>query len=417
MKLSKKTTIKVSPVQANIIGHLCYASGKLWNVANYQRRCWTKDSGEDYPNWYVQKKALKDSFWYKNLPAQSAQETLKILDGAWKSFYALKKSGGVENPRPPRFKQDGFQVTFLQNGIKKTGGRIVRLSLPKQLRAYLKKAYGIGENFLFLENSLFGDIDAIKQIKLEKPEDGKVETIVIYEVPDAPKKNDNGHWLGIDLGVSNPFTCVDSATGESFILGREYFSKARFFDKKIAHYQSINAAQQAARGVKYPGPSRRVLALYKKKNNALHDYLHKCTKEIANYCEEHDITRVVIGDITGIRKGNDHGAKQNQKLHSLPYEKIYHLLEYKLALRGITLIRQEESYTSQVPPSAPEVSEKYAAKGNRRKRGLHFDGRTCYNADGVGAYNILKKYSAKLGTPFVTPADGIKSPHLIKVAA
>ena len=132
---------------------------------------------------------------------------------------------------------------------------------------------------------------------------------------------------------------------------------------------------------------------------------------------KNDSTTVVIGDITGIRKDKDHGDRNNQKLHSLPFFKIYGMLEYKLALEGITLVKQEESYTSQIPPSAPEVSKRYAGKKNRFKRGLYRDGDALYNADGVGAYNILKKYLVKNKLPCDIPVEGIKSPHLLKVAA
>lgn len=47
---------------------ITYATWKLWNIANYERKNWTKESGKEYPDWYVQKKTLKDHFWYKNLP-------------------------------------------------------------------------------------------------------------------------------------------------------------------------------------------------------------------------------------------------------------------------------------------------------------------------------------------------------------
>ena len=37
VKLSKRTTIKLTDRQANIIGHMCYAGFKLWNTLNYER--------------------------------------------------------------------------------------------------------------------------------------------------------------------------------------------------------------------------------------------------------------------------------------------------------------------------------------------------------------------------------------------
>ena len=49
MLLSKKTSIKVSREYANLIGHMCDAASKLWNVCNYERQ-YCKETGiEQYP--------------------------------------------------------------------------------------------------------------------------------------------------------------------------------------------------------------------------------------------------------------------------------------------------------------------------------------------------------------------------------
>lgn len=45
----------------------------------------------------------KSDMWYRQLPSQTAQETCKLLDKAWKSFYALKKSEGVRVAKPAPF--------------------------------------------------------------------------------------------------------------------------------------------------------------------------------------------------------------------------------------------------------------------------------------------------------------------------
>ena len=140
MLLSKKTSIKVSREYANLIGHMCYAASKLWNVCNYERQHYKETGMEQYPDWYYQKKAHKEDLWYKQLPSQTAQEVCRLLDKAWKSFYALKRSGGIEAPRPPRFKQESIPITYMQMGIvhERDTDR-VRLSLPKTLKNIWKK--------------------------------------------------------------------------------------------------------------------------------------------------------------------------------------------------------------------------------------------------------------------------------------
>ena len=92
---------------------------------------------------------------------------------------------------------------------------------------------------------------------------------------------------------------------------------------------------------------------------------------MVEYCIKNEIRTVVVGDIRNVRKGNNLGKKTNQKLHGLPYDKIYGMLEYKLKLAGIRFVRQEESYTSQCSPYADVVSKEAAEKSNRKERGLY----------------------------------------------
>ena len=384
---------------------------------HYERNNY-KDLGlEKYPDWYYQKSKHKDDLWFKSLPSQTAQEICKLLDKAWKSFYQLKKSGGIENPRTPRYKKDKMPITYMQNGIQHEKGSLyVRLSLPKKLKEYMNRTYDICAAYLYLKNPVFSDMDIIKQIKIYPPaKDGTSRLLVIYEVEDVLTKEDNGRYLSIDLGLHNLMTCYDNI-GKSFIVGREYLSFSYFYNKEIARVQSQWASIQAAQGMKHPKTSRHLQKIYRKKNNCIKDYIHKMTRYITNYCVENDICTVVIGDIKGIRKEKNLGKKTNQKLHSLPYARIYMQLEYKLKMKGIRLIRQEESYSSQCSPQSEEVSCIYAEKQNRKKRGLYKVDTVIYNADAVGAYNILRKYHAVSGKEIDMPVIGLKSTNTIKVA-
>lgn len=118
-------------------------------------------------------------------------------------------------------------------------------------------------------------------------------------------------------------------------------------------------------------------------------------------------------DIRGIRKGNNLG-RLNQQLHSFPYEKILQKLEYKLKRYGIKLIRQKESYSSQCSPKSEKVEKAFAQKQNRKHRGLYVDGKDIYNADCVGAYNILRLYLQKEKLPY-PEVVGLNSPQKVFV--
>ena len=418
MLLSHKSTVKVSDAYANIIGHMCYAAYKLWNVCNYERIHYKELClPVEYPDWYYQKSVHKDDMWFKQLPSQTAQEVCKQLDKSWRSFYRLERTGGIQNPQPPRFKNSGIAITYMQNGIShENASDTVRLSLPKQLKTFMSDTYGIGDTYLFLKNPIFKGIDVIKQIKLYPPEKGECRIIVIYEVPDVPEQSDNGNHLSIDLGLHNLMTCYNSVSGETFIAGRKYLAICSYFNKEIARVQSQWSSQQSRQGIRYPKASKHVLRLYRKKANTVNDYLHKVTRQVVRYCKENDIRTVVIGDITNIRKEKDLGALTNQKLHSLPYRKLYVMLGYKLAREGISFHMQAEQYTSQTSPLSPAVTREYADKSNRVERGLYKDGAFTWNADCVGAYNILRKYWNENHICMNADPMRINAPYILKVA-
>ena len=417
MLLSRKTSIKFTDNYANFIGHMCYAASKLWNVCNYERYHYKELRMEKYPDWYYQKKEHKNELWYRQLPAQTAQEVCKQLDKAWKSFYALKKLGGIQEPKPPRFKKENIPVTYMQMGIvHEKGSMSVRLSLPKELKRYMEKAYGIHEKFLYLENKIFKNMDQIKQIRIYPPEKGVSKVIAVYEIPDAEVLPDKRHYLSIDLGLHNLMTCYDSGNGKSFILGRKYLALERYFYKEIARVQSAWYGQQSAKGTTYPRSSKHIQRLYKKKQNAVTDYLHKITRYLAEYCKKQGITSVIVGDIRNIRKNKYMGHVTNQKLHGLPYNRFYIMMEYKLKMQGICFVKQREEYTSQCSPLSPNVTKEYAVPSNRKKRGLYKDNNEIYNADAVGAFNILRKYLSVSGKQKELSLNGLKNPNIIKVA-
>ena len=118
----------------------------------------------------------------------------------------------------------------------------------------------------------------------------------------------------------------------------------------------------------------------KYRRNCIHDYLHKVTRAVVNYCKANDIHTVIIGDITNIRRNKNLGKVTNQKLH------------------------------------APQVTKEYAKKCNRTSRGLYKDQLSVYNADAVGAFNILRKYLSVSGKQKELSVTGLKNPEIIKVA-
>ena len=96
MHLTKKIIYKPTELELNILNSFAFSSAKLWNVANYEKKNYKKLGFSKFPDWYEQKKNLKNHFWYKNLPSQTAQDILDRLQKSWKSFFQLNKSKGIK---------------------------------------------------------------------------------------------------------------------------------------------------------------------------------------------------------------------------------------------------------------------------------------------------------------------------------
>lgn len=153
MLLSRKEVFYPTQEQDIILGHMGYAAFKLWNVGNYEKRHYKELGLEKFPNWYDQNKRLKENFFYKNLPSQTAQDVLSQLQEVWKSFFVLQKTKGTENPRPPRFKKDKMDITFLKDAIRQKK-EMVRLTIPRQLKEYLR-AQNVDANYIYLKIKRF----------------------------------------------------------------------------------------------------------------------------------------------------------------------------------------------------------------------------------------------------------------------
>ena len=403
-----KFEINTNNTQKIVLDSLAYAASKLWNVANYERRCWTNDGDTKYPDWYDQKKRLKGQYWYKSLPSQTAQELLKQLHEAWQSYYKLARTEGIKNAQPPGYKKTGATIRYLNNGFKIVNGTI-RLALSKQHKEYLLEKHNITAEFLYISipdeyKSFQGNPKIIEIIPLGI-EGYKVNMIV--ELPKAEYRPENDIYMAVDLGINNLIACHLS-TGKSYILsGRQLLSINRYYDKKIGYYQSIAYAQQSASGIKYPTRTKRIVKLYEKRGRQVEHLLHAATKKVIDFAACEGVSKIIIGDIAHIREEKDMGRVNNQKFHKWPFGRLKQLLTYKAEDQGIQIEMQEESYTSQCSPYTEEVSEEYAQKSNRKSRGLYIIDGQAYNADCIGAYNILRKYLCRTGktSPAVVGLD------------
>ena len=416
MKLVHSFNYKTNNYESLILGFLTYASARLYNVGLYERYEYKKLGYESMPDWYEQKRKLKNDIWFKSLPSQTAQDVLQRVDEGFKSYFKLLRTKGIKNPDGPHYKKKNshYNIKYLNNSFKLIDNKI-RLMIPKGLLNHLiEKGIEIKNKFLYVKVNK--KINNIKQIEIKYINDFEYEFKIIYEVEDVELKKNNGKYLSIDMGINNLITAYDNK-GYSFIIkGNSYQNTLYYYNKKISYYQSLEAKFKNISKDINNVSTKRIKKLNIIKKRKIEYLLHTSTRKIVDYCVENEINTIIIGDIKGIRQDNDMGKINNQKLHSLPFKQFYDKLSYKLKTKGISLIYQKESYSSGCSPTSPEVSKEYYKKTNRIKRGLYKDSNIIYNSDSVGAYNIMRIYRKEKGIDITMPIKGLSNPKIINVS-
>lgn len=220
---------------------------------------------------------------------------------------------------------------------------------------------------------------------------------VIYEVEVPPSKH-TGNYAAIDLGIDNLASITFSNGINPLVVdGSKLKSINQGYNRLIAKAKSKLPANQKT--------SQRIHRLWRNRELKLQSEIHKITSFLSHYFDEMAIETVFIGKNQGWKHRVSLGKRVNQSFTQIPFNTFISQLTYKCLLRGITVLGQEESYTSKASfldndeiPDYGYVQTKPQFSGRRISRGLYKskDGRML-NADVNGSYNILVKGLLSLG--------------------
>ena len=365
-----------------VLRELCRVSKDLYNQALYEIRQEYFRS-KKHLNYYDVCKKLQGTETYSLLQAQMSQQTLKVVDENFKSFFGLIRKK-LKARIPKYLDKDGFfKLTIPTVSIKND-----KIQLPYS-RQYAKEHNKI---YLKVPNILNGK--KVKQVWIIPRQNARFfEVQYIYKVEPKEKKPIK-NALAIDLGIDNLCTCVTSS-GKSFIMdGKKLKSFNQWYNKETSRLSSIKDKQ------KIKGYTKKLYRVVTKRNNRVSDILHKSCKYIINYCIDNNIDTVVCGMNKDFQRYSNLGKANNQKFTQIPFGRVRNILNYLCELNGINFIEQEESYTSkasfwnrdEIPVFSSESKVKYDFSGKRVHRGLYrsMNG-ILLNADVNGALNILRK--------------------------
>lgn len=368
-----------------MVSDFCFKAKNLYNHANFIIR----QEFIENENWIryatLDKMLRNDDEYpdYKSMPtAQSAQQILRLVDKNWKSFFTSIKDWNKHKekysgrPKMPKYlKKDGKFVLILTN--QECRLKDGNLKFPKSFNGF-----SIKPEFIKREN-----FESFRQVRFI-PHKSRIVVELIYTISISEIKCDNHRYIGIDIGVDNLATVCNNVDKRAFAVnGRPLKSINQFYNKRISHYRQICKRMNSR------DYSERMNRLTEKRNAKIEDYLHKASRYIIRYCQQHKINTVVIGRNKGWKQNSVFSKKLNQNFIQIPFARFIEMIQYKAEEAGITVILTEESYTSGTSfIDNEEPVKKNYDKTRRIHRGLFISNQgTIINADLNGAYQILKK--------------------------
>ena len=391
MKLVEQHIIKSNNPVYKELDNLCFLSKNLYNQALYRiRQQFFED--KTFKNYYVLNKELHDEnqIDYRSLPANASQETLKLVNQNYKSFFQSlnKQLKGIKIP----------------NYLDKTKGRQIvvynHMTLPSNL---LEK----GIIKLPKSNLQFRTKQKnIRQVRIV-PKNNYIVLEVIYEASIKELLKDNKRYMSIDLGINNLASCSSNVSKSFIINGKPVKSINQFYNKKKADLQSELKLKNKKK------TSKQLQNLTLKRNNKIKDYFHKASRYIVNQLVNQSINTLIIGKNDGWKQETNIGNVNNQNFTQIPHQIFINQLKYKCQLEGINVIEQEESYTSKVSffdndfiPIYQVNDDLFKSSGKRIKRGLYkTSSGLVLNADINGSLNIMRKYLNEVCDDLISPAN------------
>ncbi len=319
------------------------------------------------------------------LHSQSRQAVLQRYFKSWKSYSALKKSGSIQQPKPPSKRKNDMTTRFKKSAIRFVEGTLfgkrVELSLAK---GQPKIDIPLPSNFDMSKAEHIATLDLCYNY-------GQWTLHFSYKY-ETETPGTGEEVVGVDIGEIHPIVSHDGQDTHIY-NGRYIRSLYRYRNKVLAEFsQTISRCKRHSK--RWWKLTRRKWRRIRKIDNQIKDALHKQTSKFVKYCQTKGIGTIILGDLTGIRNNMSYGKRANQKLHQWAFGKIAELITYKAKSVGIKVKTIDESYTSQTCPKC----------GNRKKPTNRNYTCSCgfkYHRDGVGAINIRQKYLGHFGAPVV----------------
>jgi putative transposase len=206
------------------LSKLCHQVKNLYNRANFIIKSSLRKNNKllDY---YTLNTLLKQEGCYKELPAQTAQQSLKLITRNWKGYLQALKEWKKNPqlffamPRPPNYKPKNGEVVaiFTNQQARLRNGWVI---LPKKAGFYYK--------------TRLNDNTKLREVRVIPRRAGyTIELVYLKTIPKLRKKLRRKG--AIDLGMTNLVTFVDNLGNQPIVIkdhGKGIKSITQYYLKK-----------------------------------------------------------------------------------------------------------------------------------------------------------------------------------------
>ena len=391
MQLVERHLIRKDDPRFAALDRAAFASKNLYNQANYQIRQSFIHEGKYLPYAEIFHR-LKQHDAYRALPRKVSNSILLQLHKNWLSFFEAMQAyrddptSFTGRPKLPGYK-DKEKGRFLliydkqalgKRAFKKTG-KLVPSGLPLAIATKLT------------------DWEKIAQVRIVPRLDGYMVEVV-YEHKEQQAEVDRRLVAAVDLGVNvlAALTSTKEGFAPRLVSGKPLKSLNQYYNKQRARHQQRLSYENRF-------TSHHLDRVTTKRNRRVDSYLHTASRRIIDLLVSEGIGTLVIGKNPLWKRRANMGRRNNQQFVQIPHAHFIDQLTYKARLVGITVIIQEESYTSKasfldadpIPMYQANRLEKPQFSGKRIARSWYCakDGEIIH-ADINGSYNILRKSSS-----------------------
>lgn len=319
-------------------------------------------------------------------------------DGFYKACKTVKaaRKAGIDIRYPHKLKR--FRTTIWKNtGIKRHDNRL-RLSMARGNNPIMVKLPGHLRDF---------DESAFKEMRLVyNRASRRYRWHLTIDDGREPADPPGDGMAAIDMGEIHPAT-ITNGEYAAVITCRELRAAKQYTNKRMASLRRKQSSLQKG-SRRWRKIQARINRFLGQQENRVRDMEHKVSRDVVNWCVEHEVGELAIGDVRDIANGKRLNRKSQQKVSNWAHGRMRKYIGYKAEEAGITVVDDvNEAYTSQ---TCPECGERSKPRGRVYRCSCGFTGHRDVN----GAANILSRHLYSELGKVRPPRPKYRQPHDVR---